>query len=118
MKHIIKTGAFALSCLFIVQTTAQANQEDAPLNPALTAYVLDAAKVVGGARFCKIEVDELEEFLVIAEARLSALSRDDFEKVSGRIDFKNYSAAASGKAPEGGCEKFQKQFQDILRQSF
>ena len=81
-------------------------------------YISDTALMLGGARFCKVEMDLVEEFIILAEGRLNALAVDEYEKVTNMIDFKNLAAAASGKPPKAGCTKFMRHFQDALRHTY
>lgn len=75
------------------------------------------AAIAGGARFCRFDTDDIEEFISKADARIVLLARDDYQKVLGRLEFKNILAATSARAPAVGCEKLSIQFDTILRES-
>lgn len=75
----------------------------------------DSAIIAGGGRYCKFDPDEIESFTARAEARLSVLARDDYEKVLARLEFKNNLDAFSARAPEGGCQAFKAIFDQALR---
>ncbi len=70
----------------------------------------DSAILAGGGRFCKFDPDEVEEFISKAEARLSLLAKDEYEKVLARLEFKNNLDAFSVKEPSGGCSDFRAVF--------
>lgn len=75
----------------------------------------DSAIVAGGGRYCKFDPDDIEAFAARAEARLSVMARDDYEKVLARLEFKNMLDAFSAREPEGGCENFKAVFDQALR---
>ena len=75
------------------------------------------ATIAGGARFCRFDPDDIEEFISKADARIVLLARDDYQKILGRLEFKNILAATSARAPASGCEKLAIQFDTILRES-
>lgn len=75
----------------------------------------DSAVMAGGARYCKFDPDEIEEFVARAEARLSVLARDDYEKVLARLEFKNILDAYSVREPAGGCTDFKSVFDQTRR---
>ena len=76
-----------------------------------------SATIAGGARYCKLDVDDIEEFIGKADARITLMARDDYQKVLGRLEFKNILAASSVREPAEGCEKLAKQFDIMLRES-
>lgn len=105
----------AASLLFSAPLHAQVNQSTSE------ARVLDAAHksaiLAGGARFCNVDHETIDEFIGIAEARITLLAKDDYEKIIGRLEFKNLLTAFSAKEPEGGCEKFVDNFKFALKAS-
>ncbi len=66
----------------------------------------DSAVIAGGARYCNFDPDDVEEFIARAEARLSSIARDDYEKVLARLEFKNILDAYTVRQPTGGCADF------------
>ncbi|UTW56655.1 hypothetical protein [Kordiimonas sp. SCSIO 12610] len=102
--------------LFIVlvfapfKLAAQQNEND----PLVAARMM--ATTAGSAKYCKIRDDIVEQYISNAYARLALLSRDEYEKVLSRLEFKNFLTATRVRAPEIGCEAFTKQFLDYMRQ--
>jgi len=88
-----------------------------PQEQRLLHAARDYAAIAGGARFCKLDPDDIEEFIGKAYARIILLARDDYQKILGRLEFKNILAATSAKEPAEGCEKFREQFNLVLRES-
>jgi len=103
------------SALYAVQEQPPEGQD--PQEQKLLQIARQAARVAGGARYCKLQNDDIEEFIGKAEARIALVARDDYQKILGRLEFKNILAAAAAKEPEGGCDKFAVQFDSILRNS-
>ena len=102
---------FYLAAILVAALTMPATgQEDA------NELLIKNASIAGSARYCKVETDLVEEFISKTEARLAYMSKDTYEKVISKIDFKNMLDAASGREPEGGCGTFEKKFMDALRQ--
>jgi len=75
------------------------------------------AAIAGGARFCKLDPDDIEEFISKADAQIVLLARDDYQKVLGRLEFKNILAATSAREPVSGCQKLATQFNTMLRET-
>lgn len=95
--------AFGLSPL------AQADESD------LLVVARQTAKMAGGAKFCQADEDMIDEFIAKAEARLAFLAKDEYEKVMGKLEFKNVFAGAAAKEPELGCEAFVTQFERTVK---
>lgn len=93
----------------MASTTASAQETD------LLRAARNSALIAGGARYCKFDPDEIEAFISRAEAQLSVMARDDYEKVLARLEFKNLLDAFSVKEPEGGCDSFQSLFDQASR---
>ncbi|PCI64009.1 MAG: hypothetical protein COB37_03410 [Kordiimonadales bacterium] len=70
--------------------------------------------IAGGAEFCRLDSDDIDAFISRTYAQIAVRSRDNFQKILARLEFKNLKVAASGKEPEGGCNKLTAQFKDIL----
>ncbi|GHF29775.1 hypothetical protein GCM10017044_26310 [Kordiimonas sediminis] len=109
IKTLLRTGSVLAGISFGLSTSVYADQSD-PLILAQTN-----AKIAGAARFCEYEEDLIEEYIIKTEARLAYLSKDTYEKVLTKIEFKNQLDAASGKEPSGGCAQFEKTFMSALR---
>lgn len=89
------------SAALFTSTTVTA-QED-----RLMALARESAIVAGGARFCKYDPDDIEDFTAKAEAKLSSFAKDEYEKILARLEFKNILDAYSVKEPQGGCGDFR-----------
>lgn len=74
-----------------------------------------SAQLAGGARFCRVDPETIDAFIGYTDARLAVLARDDYEKVLGKLEFKNLLTAYSAKKPEGGCEALISNFNAIMR---
>jgi len=115
---------FAISLIFTVSMTCSgfaAQQQSQNAQSAQELQLLQIARqtatIAGGARYCKLDIDDIEEFIGKADARIVLLARDDYQKILGRLEFKNILAAASAKEPTEGCKKLEDQFNTILRES-
>ena len=75
----------------------------------------DTARIAGGARFCKADEELVDEFIGKSEGRIASLAKDEYEKVSAAIEFKNLLAVTSAKAPEGGCDEFLPKFEKAVK---
>jgi len=106
LNTLLISALFAGIALHAVAVTPAANaQED-----RLLALARDSAIVAGGARFCKYDPDEIEDFTAKAEARLSSFAKDEYEKILARLEFKNFLDAFTVKEPKGGCSNFRAVF--------
>lgn len=83
------------------------------------ARIIDTARqsalLAGGARFCRIDSETIDEFIGLTDARIAVLARDDYEKIMGKLEFKNMLTAHSAKMPEGGCEPLIARFNAMMR---
>eukprot|EP00657_Telonema_sp_P-1_P008540 TRINITY_DN29911_c0_g1_i1.p2 TRINITY_DN29911_c0_g1~~TRINITY_DN29911_c0_g1_i1.p2 ORF type:complete len:115 (-),score=10.88 TRINITY_DN29911_c0_g1_i1:43-387(-) len=75
----------------------------------------DTARIAGGARFCKADEELVDEFIGKGEGKIAALAKDEYDKVSAAIEFKNLLTALSVKAPEGGCDEFLPKFEKAVK---
>lgn len=98
-QALVFAGAMGGAATVIPAATAQEDR--------LLAMARESAIVAGGARFCKFDPDEIEEFTAKAEARLSAFAKDEYEKILARLEFKNILDAYTVKEPQGGCRDFR-----------
>lgn len=81
----------------------------------MLALARDSAIIAGGGKYCDFDPEQVEEFISKAEARLALLSRDQYEKVLARLEFKNILDAYTARAPEGGCNAFKFTFERALK---
>ncbi len=115
LRHFLNTLLFSVLFLGITAhamlfTPAANAQED-----KLLALARDSAIIAGGARFCKYDPDEIEDFTAKAEARLSSFAKDEYEKILARLEFKNILDAYTVKEPKGGCSNFRAAFVRSLK---
>lgn len=73
-------------------------------------WAADTAKVAGGAAFCALDIEIIEEYIAIAQAKIAATANDKVDRVVARIEFGNVYNVASSQEPLGGCENFTKLF--------
>jgi len=119
---LFRTVVLSLPLTVSLVAGAVSAQEPAPAtqNPQeqrLIRAARDYAAIAGGARFCKLDPDDIEEFIGKSYARIVLLARDDYQKILGRLEFKNILAATSAKEPAEGCKKFREQFNLVLREN-
>ena len=107
---------FAFSVLALSETaSAQAGKEAREARILETAQ--QGARLAGGARFCRLDPEEIDAFIGLTDARIAVLARDDYEKVLGRLEFKNLLTAFSAKKPDGGCEALIASFNTVMNGS-
>lgn len=70
----------------------------------------DSAEYAGGGKYCKLDDDIVEDFIIKVDARMAFLARDDYEKILARLEFKNLLDVYSVKEPKMGCEAFEASF--------
>ncbi|MFC3050749.1 hypothetical protein [Kordiimonas pumila] len=109
-----------LTCCFIaglVATPAMLAeaQENNTTNNALVDFAHQSGTMAGGAQFCMAEEDTLEEYIGAVEARIALLAKDDYEKIFGRLEFKNTFAVSSATEPSSGCEQHMRAFSSIIK---
>ncbi|WP_374764961.1 hypothetical protein [Yunchengibacter salinarum] len=95
--------------------------KDAPADTAENNLLADArksARIAGSARYCGLEPELIEEYIVNTEARIKSRARDNVDRVLLGIEFKNILAASSIREPTEGCEAFTPRFRRLARQPF
>jgi len=70
----------------------------------------DYAQVAGAALFCRFEKDAIEEYIVLAQAKINQTAKDREDKIIAKMDFTNSMIVASTRAPNEGCDKFKDTF--------
>lgn len=70
----------------------------------------DYAQVAGAALFCRFEKDAIEDYIVLAQAKINKSGKDREDKVIAKMDFTNSMIVASTRAPKEGCDKFKETF--------
>jgi len=111
MKSNIALGLFAAIMIGSGIPASHADENE------LLTFARSSAKVAGGAQYCKADEDMIDEFIAKAEARLAILAKDDYEKVLGKLEFKNVLAGAAAREPEEGCDAFVAGFEDAVRRA-
>ncbi|MFC4349853.1 hypothetical protein ACFO5Q_18535 [Kordiimonas lipolytica] len=114
MMTMKNTIAFGLIMAFTIGSGIPASHAD---ENELLNFARSSAKVAGSAQYCKADEDMIDEFIAKAEARLAILSKDDYEKVLGKLEFKNVLAGAAAREPEEGCDAFVTNFEDMVRRA-
>lgn len=71
----------------------------------------DSAIIAGGAKYCKLDPELIEDFIARTEARLSVLAKDEYEKVLARLEFKNILDTYTVRAPDQKCDEFALSFE-------
>lgn len=116
MPQILKyLPAPALMLCFAASLPLSAQSQAKASEAQVISAAHKSAQLAGGARFCKADPDSIEEFISISYARINVLAKDDYERVIGRLEFKNMLAAFSAKDPEGGCDSLIATFKAVLR---
>jgi hypothetical protein len=111
-------NSYSLPILAVLCTVfpAAVNAQTQPQQEAaLLAFARDTATVAGGARYCELDPDDIEEFISKADGKMTLMARDDYQKILARVEFKNILVSASAKEPEKGCESLERAFSDALR---
>lgn len=116
---LIKKTIIASALAATAATSASANLQNPPakLEEAILNYARTNGVVAGSAKYCKIADDLLEEYIAKTNAQIAFLARDDYQKVLGRLEFKNTMTAATVKKPKASCDEIEKRFKTILRES-
>lgn len=66
----------------------------------------DTAKIAGAATFCKLDQEEIENYINRAHAKIAANAADEVDLVIARVHFSNIYSRASSIEPDEGCEAF------------
>lgn len=115
---ISRSLLFLLACSSLVVSVVQpvyAQTAKDKREAEIISVARQSALLAGGARFCRIDDETIEEFIGLTDARLAVLARDDYEKVMGKLEFKNMLTAHSAKMPDGGCETLIARFNAVMR---
>ena len=102
MTYKLRSIVFSLICTAFLLPSAIVRADE----KTLLRIARDSAIVAGGAKYCKLDDDLVEEFIARAEARLSIMASDEYEKVLARLEFKNVLDAYTVRAPEKSCPDF------------
>lgn len=69
-----------------------------------------AGQIAGGAFYCKIDEEDLDDFITLVYSRLGIEALDKVDKVVAHLEFSNNYSAWSARAPEQGCQLFTQEF--------
>lgn len=105
----LKAGLGIMLGLGTIAVPADADEND------LLAFARSNALLAGGAQYCRIDEEMVDEFTARVDARIALLAKDDYEKVLARLEFKNMLAGAAVRAPEGGCDSFVPRFEKNVK---
>ena len=112
IRRIVATSVVAI--LTTVTQHADAQTVATP-NRALQ-MASDTGGIAGGGAYCQVDPEMVEQYITRALARVAALTDDQLDLVAARIEFNNTYAAASARAPAGGCNELTRRFPGLLRQ--
>ncbi len=102
----------------LASTTAQAYYQSQPADKDSEAFIAaqNGAILAGAGKYCNVDSDLLDEFTSSVEARIALLAKDDYEKIVGKLEFKNLLAAASARESLAGCDHIYDNFAALTRQ--
>jgi len=106
---ILFTGAAAI---LPALSLAVADAQEAPKVERTRAeqWAEDTAKIAGAATYCKLDQEEIENYINRAHAKIAANAKDEVDLVIARVHFSNIFSRASSIEPEEGCESFTAYF--------
>jgi hypothetical protein len=105
---LIAISAIATSFAFTTSALAQAKVKK-PIIPQITnalKWAQETGKFAGGANFCKVEHEVLEDYISRAHAKIASTALDDEDLIVARVEFNNVKSRESIQEPSNGCEKF------------
>ena len=113
------TTAIVLSIALLSCLSVEASSQNLPGQDekALRVYTLarEAGEIAGHAMFCKADPDAIESYTIKIQARIGVEARDEFDRISARVLFRNIRDAKSGLEPQSGCEKFLPLFEAAVK---
>ena len=109
LKTIVAISLLSLSSGLAAQDI------EAKISP-LSKIARDNAQIAGGAVFCKIEKEKIDEYIDNVQIQLRIKSKDTNELVLARMDFTNSLIVASTQEPKDGCKQFRETFRNAGRQ--
>lgn len=113
------SGFIAMMVLLIGSAAGTAGQQlPGQDEAALRVYSVarQAGEIAGYATYCKAEADTLESYIIRVEARIGLEARDEFDRISARVLFRNIKDAKSGAEPTSGCPTFLKRFERAVKE--
>lgn len=114
MNKFLLTSVACLASLSAGSNAVFAQNQEAQ-EKALLLMARNAATIAGGARYCELDEDDIDEFITKVDAEIAYRSRDNYQKVLARLEFKNVLTAARAKEPEQGCKTLERTFSEALK---
>ena len=116
-------SAFAVTPESAVAQMRQAQQTESPEAQGdsdteasrAMAWAREMGEIAGGATFCKMDPEVIENFILQALARIASEAHDDVDQVVSRITFNNTLDTSAIKEPKGGCDNFPEVFERELK---
>lgn len=105
---LIAISAIATSLTFSAATYAQ-SKDRKPIIPQVTDALIwaqETGKLAGGASFCKVDPDILDDYISRAHAKIASTAADEQDLIVSRVEFNNVKTRESIEIPSVGCEKF------------
>lgn len=75
-----------------------------------TLYAAEAGRLAGGAYFCNLDPEDVDTFIGLSQAKMSALARDKTDRIVASLEFSNNYSAWAAEPPDSGCQDFRKTF--------
>ncbi|MBB4210776.1 hypothetical protein [Rhodothalassium salexigens] len=72
-------------------------------------------RLLGLARHCTLDADDIEDFLVAAEARINALSETRADRVMARIELENTASLSEARGARADCGAVAERLEERLR---
>lgn len=85
-----------------------------PPSPAMEAAA-SMGRLLGLARHCTLDGDDIEDFLVAAEARINALSQTRADRVMARIELENTASLSEARGAQADCGAVAERVEKRLR---
>ena len=98
------TSSFALSGAAFAQAKIKE-----PIIPQVTDALIwaqETGKLAGGATFCKIDPDVLEDYISRAHGKIAITANDEQDLIVSRVEFNNVKSRESIEEPVSGCKSF------------
>jgi len=75
-----------------------------------TIYAAEAGRLAGGGYFCNFDPDDVDNYIGLAQAKISTLSQDKTDKIVANLAFSNNYSAFAVEEPPQGCKDFRTVF--------
>ncbi len=117
MPSIKQVLCVTATCFLLAPSISLAaqNKPSDKYEEQLIQFAHQSGKIAGGAQYCKMDSELIEEYIIKTNAKIAFIARDKYQKVLGRLEFKNIMTASSGKKPETSCTKIEEQLTSVIR---